>query len=84
MKNMVPVMIGVAIMAMMLCGCNEEGSGLGSLFGSDSGMTGSGSGSGSGIGSVSPTVATNPEPATVLLLGGGLIAYVFMRRSKRN
>ncbi|MFH1594097.1 MAG: PEP-CTERM sorting domain-containing protein [Candidatus Omnitrophota bacterium] len=64
-----------------ITGCSGGGSAFSNLFGSGGGSDGTlyadGSGS-TGAGGV------NPEPATMALLGGGLAAFVFLKRKNRR
>lgn len=88
MKQRMFVLAGLIALTMLLSGCLGGGGGSGSNGGSAgiggadmAGLPGGGVGAGgNGGGGIDGNI--NPEPATVLLLGGGLAAYAFIKRRK--
>ena len=64
--------------AMLLCGCKKSGGGATSFFsGSSESIAEEGS---TGGGEMPHT----PEPASIALLGSGLLAYALLRRRRKN
>lgn len=85
--------LAVCIMAMViLAGCGSAGSSGLSLFGSSSvednlvgGDLAAGGGNNPASGGTVVGAGTHmPEPATVALLGSGLLAYALLRRKRRR
>ena len=83
MKYRLAILIACLLTISLLAGCKESGSSASGSFdsGSSSFVSGSG-GLGSSGGSV--PVGHMPEPATVALLGSGLLAYAFIRRKMKK
>ena len=71
------LILACLVLTVALVGCKESASTSGIFLGSETQVAGSGSGSGGGAG-----VPHSPEPATMALLGGGLLAYALSRRNK--
>ena len=80
----------LSVMLPFASGCNGGGSGggtasLGSLFGASSGgatLTGGGpggAGAGAGVGADALATIHQPEPTTMLLVGGGMMAMAYFR-----
>ena len=81
MKSTIAVLTTCLIAMVLLAGCKEGGSSGNSAINSpftDSGV--SGGSSSSDIGGTGHV----PEPATMALLGSGLLAYALFRRNKRK
>lgn len=83
-------LLSVCVVALFaLTGCFGGGGGSsasGSSYGSGSSYAG-GSGStssGSSGGSTTSALPSNPEPATLALLGSGLAAYALMMRKRKR
>jgi len=91
MKHTLPTIAACLLAMALLSGCGDSGSGLSSLFNfggssdSDSFVSASLPGDGSGDGSGnSGGIGHMPEPATLGLLGSGLLAYALLRRKKKK
>mgnify|MGYP001587792714 CR=1 FL=1 len=87
----------ILFIVLLLAGCREGSSGVGSLFssGGSSGDSGSSSGSGGGSGGSSgsgggspggPAPIVNPEPSSIALFGVGLsaLAAAMMKKKRRK
>jgi len=75
-----------AVALFALTGCLGAGGGSSSSGGGGSSYAGGSSftgGSGGSSGGTLVSTAHNPEPATLGLFGGGLIAYALSRRKKK-
>ncbi len=93
MKSFKQVYTSLTLLLLpIIYGCTPSG-------GSDSSMSSFLFGSGSTASTEAPTVAqtavnsvsatdvamiTNPEPATMLLMGGGMVAMAYMKARKKN
>jgi|GEM_PF-3858014 len=88
-------LLALSFIAMFaLAGCKTPGSGsdsAGSSYGGNSSAvvssyssTSTTGGAGDVSGDTPGDVPINPEPATVALLGGGLMAFAFLKRKKRK
>ncbi len=77
-KITLTLLITCIMATLMLTGCKGSGGGASAWLGS------SYAGGSDILGGDSPisSNASNPEPATIVLLGGGLAAYAFLRRRR--
>lgn len=74
MKSRVIILICCVFAMMLLTGClggGGDSSGSSSSYSSDSGDK-------------SGDLPHNPEPATIALLGSGLVAYAFLRKKNKK
>lgn len=96
MKYKLTILTACLIALVFLTGCKEGGSSFGSFSADDDsfvagvpGDSGSGGGSSSSSGSGDSGgdiagVGHAPEPATLALLGSGLLTYALLRRKRRK
>lgn len=77
----------LSILLPFVYGCGSDSGLLGSLFGGSGGSSSigllAGGGGGAGGGAALPTLV-NPEPATMLLLGGGVVAMRYLKQRKNR
>lgn len=77
--------------AVLLAGCNGGGSGSGSAVDGTTPLSGAGGTNEVYLGGPVRTLTTeesmavisNPEPATALLIGGGLMAYSYYKKNRK-
>jgi len=69
------LILACLVLTVMLVGCVPPSETSGIFLGSETQVASSGNGDGA-------EVPHSPEPATMALLGGGLLAYALSRRNK--
>lgn len=78
----------LSVLLPVIYGCGGGGGGggsaLGALFSPDGGGGGGGGLPGGGGGGEGLATIHNPEPATILLMGGGMAAMGLYRKHKKN
>ena len=75
------ILLSVVLPGIYGCG-GESITSLGSLFGGSGGILGIGGGGIGGGGVIELASIVNPEPATMLLVGSGIVALGYFRRKK--